>query len=61
VAQVLVQQLQPGDIVIMDYLGSHKSAALRSLIKAAGARHGYQPPNSPDLNPIEQTFAKITH
>ncbi|WP_249147706.1 transposase, partial [Bradyrhizobium jicamae] len=42
-------------------LGSHKSAALRSLIRAAGARLRYLPPYSPDLNPIEQTFAKIKH
>ncbi len=61
VQQVLVPQLQLGDIVIMDNLGSHKSAALRSLIKAAGARLWYLPPYSPDLNPIEQTFAKIKH
>ena len=45
----------------MDNLGSHKSAALRSFIKAAGARLWYLPPYSPDLNPIEQTFAKIKH
>jgi len=61
VEQVLVPQLLPGDIVIMDNLGSHKSAALRTLIKAAGARLWYLPPYSPDLNPIEQTFAKIKH
>jgi transposase len=61
VQQVLVPQLQPGDIVIMNNLGSHKSAALRSLIKAAGARLWYLPPYSPDLDPIEQTFAKIKH
>jgi transposase len=61
VQQFLVPQLHPGDIVIMDNLGSHKSAALRSLIKAAGARLWYLPPYSPDLNPIEQTFAKIKH
>jgi transposase len=61
VQQLLVPQLHPGDIVIMDNLGSHKSAALRSLIKAAGARLWYLPPYSPDLNPIEQTFAKIKH
>jgi len=42
-------------------LGSHKSAALRRMIKAAGARLWYLPPYSPDLNPIEQTFAKIKH
>lgn len=61
VQHLLVPQLHPGDIVIMDNLGSHKSAALRSLIKAAGARLWYLPPYSPDLNPIEQTFAKIKH
>jgi putative transposase len=61
VQKVLVPQLQPGDIIIMDNLGSHKSVALRSLIKAAGARLWYLPPYSPDLNPIEQTFAKIKH
>jgi len=59
--QVLVPQLQPGDIVIMDNLGSHKSAALRRLVRMAGARLWYLPPYSPDLNPIEQTFAKIKH
>jgi len=61
VEQFLVPTLAAGDIVIMDNLGSHKSAALRSLIKAAGARLWYLPPYSPDLNPIEQTFAKIKH
>jgi transposase len=45
----------------MDNLGSHKSAALRRIIKATGARPWYLPPYSPDLNPIEQTFAKIKH
>ncbi|WP_028166207.1 transposase, partial [Bradyrhizobium elkanii] len=48
-------------IVIMDNLGSHKSAALRRIIRGAGARLWYLPPYSPDLNPIEQTFAKIKH
>ena len=61
VEQQLVPVLRPGDIVIMDNLGSHKSAALRHMIKAAGARLRYLPPYSPDLNPIEQTFAKIKH
>ncbi|WP_024511057.1 transposase, partial [Bradyrhizobium sp. ARR65] len=59
--QILVPQLQPGDIVVMDNLGSHKAAALRRQIRAAGARLWYLPPYSPDLNPIEQTFAKIKH
>ena len=61
VEQQLVPVLKPGDIVIMDNLGSHKSAVLRRLIRAAGARLWYLPPYSPDLNPIEQTFAKIKH
>lgn len=61
VEQQLVPVLKPGDIVIMDNLGSHKSAAVRQAIKAAGARLWFLPPYSPDLNPIEQTFAKIKH
>jgi transposase len=61
VEQQLVPVLEPGDIVIMDNLGSHKSAAVRQLIRAAGARLRYLPPYSPDLNPIEQAFAKIKH
>jgi transposase len=61
VEQQLVPLLKPGDIVVMDNLGSHKSAALRTLIRDAGARLRYLPPYSPDLNPIEQTFAKIKH
>jgi len=43
------------------HLGSHKSAALRRIIQLAGARLWYLPPYSPDLNPIEQAFAKIKH
>jgi transposase len=61
VEQQLVPVLKPGDIVVMDNLGSHKSAAIRRMIRAAGARLWYLPPYSPDLNPIEQTFAKIKH
>jgi transposase len=61
VEQQLVPTLKPGDIVVLDNLGSHKSAALRRTIKAAGARLWYLPPYSPDLNPIEQAFAKIKH
>ncbi|MBO4228618.1 IS630 family transposase [Bradyrhizobium neotropicale] len=61
VEQQLVPVIKPGDIVIMDNLGSHKSAALRRIIRGAGARLWYLPPYSPDLNPIEQTFAKIKH
>ena len=61
VEQQLLPVLRLGDIVVMDNLGSHKSAAIRRMIKAAGARLWYLPPYSPDLNPIEQTFAKIKH
>ena len=61
VEQQLVPVLEPGDIVIMDNLGSHKAAAIRQIIKDAGARLWYLPAYSPDLNPIEQTFAKIKH
>jgi transposase len=53
--------LKPGDIVIMDNLGSHKSAEVRRMIRTVGARLWYLPPYSPDLNPIEQAFAKIKH
>jgi transposase len=61
VDQILVPTLKPGDIVVMDNLGSHKSKAVRDAIRAAGARLWFLPPYSPDLNPIEQTFAKIKH
>ncbi|MGY4157944.1 transposase [Bradyrhizobium sp. USDA 4461] len=61
VEQQLFPVLKPGDIVIMDNLGSHKSAALRRIIHGVGARLWYLPPYSPDLNPIEQIFAKIKH
>ena len=61
VEQILVPALRPGDIVVMDNLGSHKSAAIRQSIQAAGARLWFLPPYSPDLNPIEQAFAKIKH
>jgi transposase len=59
VEQVLVPTLQPGDIVVMDNLGSHKGHAIRKAIRAAGARLVFLPPYSPDLNPIEQVFAKL--
>ena len=59
VEQVLVPTLKPGDIVIMDNLGSHKNRAIRDAIRAAGARLIFLPPYSPDLNPIEQVFAKL--
>ena len=59
VEQQLVRVLRPGDIVVMDNLGSHKSVAIRQMIRAAGARLWYLPPYSPDLNPIEKAFAKL--
>ena len=59
VDQVLVPELSPGDIVIMDNLGSHKGPAVRRAIEAAGATLLYLPPYSPDFNPIEMLFAKL--
>ncbi|MCO6415788.1 IS630 family transposase [Siccirubricoccus sp. KC 17139] len=59
VDQVLVPELRPGDVVIMDNLGSHKGASVRAAIEAAGAGLLYLPPYSPDFNPIEQAFAKL--
>ena len=59
VEQVLVPDLRPGNIVIMDNLGSHKGAAVRQAIEAAGAKLLFLPPYSPDLNPIENAFAKL--
>jgi putative transposase len=61
VQQILVPTLKPGDIVIMDNLGSHKADAIRKAIMAAGARLIFLPPYSPDLNPIEQAFSKLKH
>lgn len=59
VEQFLVPTLVPGDIVVMDNLGSHKVAGVRQAIEAAGATLLYLPPYSPDFNPIEQSFAKL--
>ena len=59
VEQILVPILAPGDIVIMDNLGSHKGTKIRRAIRAAGAKLFFLPPYSPDLNPIEQLFAKL--
>ena len=59
VEQVLVPTLQPGDIVVLDNLGSHKGKAARTAIERVGAELRFLPPYSPDLNPIEQVFAKL--
>jgi len=59
VQQFLIPRLKPGDLVVMDNLGSHKGKAVRQAIRAAGAKLFFLPPYSPDLNPIEQVFAKL--
>jgi transposase len=59
VEQVLAPTLRPGDVVVLDNLGAHKVKGVRQAIEAAGARLLHLPPYSPDLNPIEQAFAKL--
>jgi transposase len=59
VDKILVPELQPGDIVVMDNLAAHKVQGVRTRIEAAGAWLLYLPPYSPDLNPIEMAFAKL--
>jgi transposase len=61
IEQFLAPTLRPGDIIILDNLGSHKSNAVRQAILDADARLAFLPPYSPDLNPIEQVFSKIKH
>ena len=56
---MLAPALRPGDVVVMDNLGSHKNAAVRATIEAAGAELRFLPPYSPDFNPIENAFAKL--
>ena len=59
VNQMLVPTLKPGDVVILDNLGSHKGKAVRQAIRAVGAKRIFLPKYSPDLNPIEQAFSKL--
>ncbi len=59
VRQFLAPALRPGDVLVMDNLSSHKVAGVREAVEAAGATRRYLPPYSPDLNPIEQVFAKL--
>lgn len=59
VEKLLVPELKPGDIVIMDNLSSHKGPRVREMIEAAGASLRYLPPYSPDFNPIENAFSKL--
>jgi transposase len=57
--QVLAPTLKPGQIVVMDNLSSHKGPRVRALIEGRGCELIYLPPYSPDLNPIEEAFAKL--
>jgi transposase len=57
--RVLAPSLQPGQVVVMDNLSSHKGSRVRELVEARGCHLVYLPPYSPDLNPIEEAFAKI--
>jgi len=59
IEQVLVPTLKAGDVVILDNLGSHKGKAVRKAVRDIGARLIFLPKYSPDLNPIEQVFAKL--
>ncbi|GBQ14842.1 transposase [Swaminathania salitolerans LMG 21291] len=59
VERVLVPDLRPGDIVVMDNLGSHKGPGVQAAIEAAGASLRFLPPYSPDFNPIEMAFSKL--
>jgi transposase len=59
VEQVLVPELKPGDVVVLDNLSSHKSERARRAIESRGARLEFLPPYSPDLNPIEMVFSKV--
>ena len=61
VEQFLAPALTPGDVVVLDNLAAHKVAGVRQALAAAGASLLYLPPYSPDLNPIEQVFAKLKH
>ena len=57
----LVPTLKPGDVVVMDNLGSHRGRLVRRAIRQAGAKLLFLPKYSPDLNPIEQVFSKLKH
>ncbi len=59
IEKVLVPELRPGDIVVMDNLSSHKGVRAHQLVEAAGARLLFLPPYSPDFNPIENAFSKL--
>ena len=61
VDQVLAPTLKPGDVVILDNLGSHKGKAVRRAIRASESQASVLAALFPDLNPIEQVFAKLKH
>jgi transposase len=57
--EVLVPNLKPNDVVVMDNLSSHKASCIRESIERVGARLLFLPPYSPDLNPIEKMWSKV--
>lgn len=59
VREILVPTLAPGEVVVLDNLGSHKGPEVRRLIREADCHLAFLPPYSPDLNPIEQAFSKL--
>lgn len=59
--RMLAPELRPGDVVVMDNLAAHKVKGVKEAIEAVGARLIYQPPYSPDLNPIEKCWSKVKH
>lgn len=59
IRQVLAKETRPGDLVVLDNLSSHKTAAVQAAFRACGVAHLYLPPYSPDLNPIENAFSKL--
>lgn len=59
VEQFLIPELEPGSIVVIDNLGSHKGKRVRQLLRKAGIKLFFLPPYSPDLNPIEEMFSKL--
>ena len=61
VEKVMAPSLRPGQVVVMDGLGAHRPKRVRELIEERGCELVYLPPYSPDLNPIEEAFAKIKH
>jgi transposase len=59
VEKILVATLKPGDIVMLDNLGAHRSQRAKQLIESAGAQIKWLPPYSPDMSPIEECWSKL--